>query len=423
MSRRAGHTHRGARNRTAFRFGFALSLLSLMLLSRPSVTFALDASYPAAPRAQASALDVRLQVVANSRGNGEPAMHFAKPTNTQPSGVLMYSALNGSQADFAKYHVSVGSSLLDIFLKPFGQEGLTTIAKKSILLRLTVPGQPVSADYIPCANRQLLCFRIIADGDPISTNPPDVLVVFDLHQQKIIRTYSDPDLLYPFTRCSPDGRYVAFILGGQRNGQIQYLEDGRRLGNALRLLILDIHTGKTQVVTKNVAWLRFSWTTNDTLLFTSTEPTKVYNLTKNQEGHLSIYEWSASLGAQQKANLLIDNIYASEGNTVSNGATFETSPNGRWIAYYGMAATKKIINSKSSSPLRLSSENTPGGSGAPCVSSISTALRRLPWCRSWLCRGCIEAGRVERAVGATPDLWRTRGCLAPNRRVAGGACC
>ena len=330
---------------------------------------------------------------------------------------------NHNPADYKKGKVPDQFDLFDAFFQPFGRAATIPAAKTPKLLRLTTRGQTYSVECLPSPNRRRLLLRVIKDGESISTGPPDILAVFDLRRQKLIRVYSDPDLLYPLTHWSPDGRYIAFILGGRHDGSIMYLEGGLHSGNPRRLVVLDVDTGKMQIVMSNVDWLRFSWTARDTLLFTSTDPTKVEHVFEIWDGHSAIYEWSATGGARQKMPPLIDDYYATRGATDSDAPAFESSPDGHWIAYYGTASRKKATYPAAAQDAAESPENPPGlylfnhethekhriGNQVSGFLTWSPNSKRLYITTpSRVAQGVVNIQAIDIATGATRDVATVR---------------
>lgn len=140
---------------------------------------------------------------------------------------------------------------------------------------------------------------------------------------------------------SPDGRYFAYIQGGDARGDLEATEE------AYTLRIFDFKRKRTRTVKALRALPNMCWTPQDTLLFTDELPPAAQSGTGSAAGyHPGLFEFS-------------DKPYAKflfEGT-----APLAASPDGRWIAYHGWIKppTGADINSGSGAGSR-----TPAGADA-----------------------------------------------------------
>ena len=185
-----------------------------------------------------------------------------------------------------------------------------------------------------------------------------------------------------FTQWSPDGNYIAYIMGGTQNGEPY--GDGGYYG-PLTLRVLNWRTGEDRAVVSNdTIWRSWSWKAPNTLLYgmlsneeaaivaeqEQIQEARQQALAKGEEGarqlldvekksppQPSVFEYSTQT---KKSRLLIRDAYRPI-----------ASPDGKWIAFFGSEDPSKPA------PLRNGWEAVPSGSSLSIIKADGTQRRAL----------------------------------------------
>lgn len=151
-------------------------------------------------------------------------------------------------------------------------------------------------------------------------------------KELISREYKKPlNLTYPLVSWSPDNNYLAFVAGGDAEGNTEQ-------GASLLLHIYNWRTGQERLIVKNkTVRFSFEWTAPNTLLYGV--------LPEGEEGKAgarpNIYEIAAT---DDKPKLV-----------VKDGYRPVPSPDGKWIAFFGSENIEEPV------PLRPDWEYSPRG--------------------------------------------------------------
>jgi hypothetical protein len=166
-------------------------------------------------------------------------------------------------------------------------------------------------------------------GHPTSSLGPNTLYVLDTQTLKMRRLPDPPPhtLNYEYVSWSPDSNYVAFVIGGDRYGQVLNIQgpDVVNIG-PLTLYISEWRTGKWYEVARNDT-IRgpFRWTAPHTLVYGLMPPTndKFQNAKRPRP---NLYEYSVEKQSSRIA--------------MRDGFLPVPSPSGRLVAFFGAENTE-----------------------------------------------------------------------------------
>lgn len=203
-------------------------------------------------------------------------------------------------------------------------------------------------------------------GEPTSMNGTFNLYVLDTETSKL-KLASPESLTYRFVSWSPDNRYIAFITGGDAEGNITQVMLGRvEYTGPLKLYVCDWRTGNLRLVASNDT-LRgpFSWVRPHTLFYGVLPKIDEENLPKSNKS-VHLIDKSTKI-LPQRPDIFRYSIETGKSLLVTHDGYRPTSSlGGQWIAFYGSEHPDKPL------PLRTDWENDPQGAALSIAHSDGT---------------------------------------------------
>lgn len=178
-------------------------------------------------------------------------------------------------------------------------------------------------------------------GVPTSFDLPYALFVFDTVTQEL-RQVTSQDVSYNQISWSPDGKYIAYITGGDALGDVNSIRGDETLYTGpLRLVVCEWRTGRKQVVATNDA-LRgpLKWTAPHTLVYSALE-TQLVGTSQQEYSKLQTEKKPTTSLRHLRPNVYGYSIEEGRSRLLfEDGFRPTPSQNGEWIAFFGSETPK-----------------------------------------------------------------------------------
>jgi len=227
----------------------------------------------------------------------------------------------------------------DLILRAVGQEIKRDTAPTAVY-RVTPPLAQVVFDPQFSSDGQTLMFKVGWPFEKVSTYR---LFFWNIAEEKLLPGPVD-NIANQNVAWSQDGRFVAYILGGDYEGNIWNKDD------FLRLCIYDRQTKERRIVASNPGVTSFTWTPQNTLLFLSfseeaiTQSREAIRKNGRQPAIAQRPQLMEVPAFEGEPKVIAQNAY---GNLYySNMPPLSASPDAKWIAFYAWPEPKVPVDEK-----------------------------------------------------------------------------